>query len=129
LYDVLDSASSRSTSPAARFVAAAAGRSRAPLFGGKNRVTFSLPTGEPAGAVSVVGDFNAWEPGRHELVARHGGRRSVSVVLPAGEHRFRYLATDGVWLDDHSADQVDTSGSWVRLHPRTPQTQPAQVHE
>jgi hypothetical protein len=98
--------------------------SRAPLFGGKNRVTFSLPPGEPAGAVSVVGDFNAWEPGRHELVARRGGRRSVSVVLPAGEHRFRYLATDGVWLDDHSADQVDTTGSWVRLDARTPQGTP-----
>jgi 1,4-alpha-glucan branching enzyme len=94
--------------------------SRAPLFGGKNRITFSLPASEPAGAVSVVGDFNAWEPGRHELVPRRNGRRSVSVVLPPGEHRFRYLATDGVWLDDESADQVDPSGSWVRVHPRAP---------
>jgi len=94
--------------------------SRTPLFGGKNRVTFSLPASEPAGAVSVVGDFNAWEPGRHELVLRRNGRRSVSVVLPPGEHRFRYLAADGVWLDDDGADQVDTSGSWIRLQPRPP---------
>ncbi len=89
--------------------------SRAPLFGGKNRITFSLPASEPAGAVSVVGDFNAWEPGRHELVPRRNGRRSVSVVLPPGEHRFRYLATGGVWFDDHTADEVDAHGGTIRL--------------
>ena len=93
--------------------------SRAPLFGGKNRVTFSLPAQEPSGAVSVVGDFNSWEPGRHELVRRRNGTRSVSVVLPPGEHRFRYLAADGVWLDDETADRVTTDGSWVRVEGRT----------
>lgn len=92
--------------------------SRSPLFGGKNRVTFSLPVREPAGEVSVVGDFNAWEPGRHSLVRRRNGTRSVSVVLPPGEHRFRYLASDGVWLDDDGADKVDADGSWVRVGTR-----------
>lgn len=92
--------------------------SRSPLFGGKNRVTFSLPAREPAGEVSVVGDFNAWEPGRHCLVPRRNGTRSVSVVLPPGEHRFRYLASDGVWLDDAGADKVDADGSWVRVEGR-----------
>lgn len=91
---------------------------RSPLFGGKNRVTFDLPGHEPAGRVSVVGDFNAWEPGRHEMVRRRSGRRTVSVVLPPGEHRFRYLASDGVWLDDESADLVDGGGSVVRVVPR-----------
>jgi hypothetical protein len=91
----------------------------APLFGGKNRVTFSLPAREPDGVVSVVGDFNSWEPGRHELVRRRNGTRSVSVVLPPGEHRFRYLAADGLWLDDDTADKVDTDGSWVRVEART----------
>jgi 1,4-alpha-glucan branching enzyme len=92
--------------------------SRAPLFGGKNRVTFTLPASEPDGEVSVVGDFNSWEPGRHELVRRRNGTRSVSIVLPPGEHRFRYLATDGVWLDDEHADKVDGHGSWVQVVPR-----------
>jgi len=91
---------------------------RAPLFGEKNRVTFSLPGHEPAGQVSVVGDFNSWEPGCHEMVRRRNGTRSVSIVLPPGEYRFRYLATDGVWLDDDTADAVDAGGSWVRVSAR-----------
>jgi 1,4-alpha-glucan branching enzyme len=91
---------------------------RAPLFGGKNRVTFSLPAHEPDGQVSVVGDFNSWEPGRHEMVRRRNGTRSVSIVLPPGEYRFRYLATTGVWLDDETADHVDADGSWVRVEAR-----------
>jgi 1,4-alpha-glucan branching enzyme len=92
--------------------------SRAQLFGGKNRVTFRLPVEEPSGAVSVVGDFNSWEPGRHELVRRRNGTRTVSVVLPPGEYRFRYLAADGVWLDEEMADEVDPDGSWVRVQLR-----------
>jgi 1,4-alpha-glucan branching enzyme len=88
---------------------------RAPLFGGKNRITFSLAADEPAGQVSVVGDFNSWKPGHHELIRRRNGTRSVSIVLPPGEHRFRYLATNGVWLDDETADVVDAEGSRVRV--------------
>jgi 1,4-alpha-glucan branching enzyme len=85
------------------------------LTGGKKRVTFSLTGEEPAGPVSVVGDFNDWEPGRHELKNRRNGTRSVSVILPAGEYRFRYLATGGVWLDDDTADKVDHEGSVVQV--------------
>jgi 1,4-alpha-glucan branching enzyme len=92
--------------------------SRASLFGGKSRVTFSLPADQPGGRVSVVGDFNAWQPGTHEMVVRRNGVRSVSVTLPPGEHRFRYLASDGVWLDDHAADFLTHDGSWVRVTPR-----------
>ncbi|GAB2625934.1 isoamylase [Streptomyces capparidis] len=88
---------------------------RTRLFGNKTRVTFALPGDEPVGAVSVVGDFNGWEPGRHELVTRRDGTRTVTVILPPGEHRFRYLATDGVWLDDDTADAIDHEGSLLRL--------------
>jgi Glycogen recognition site of AMP-activated protein kinase len=78
---------------------------RCRLFGGKTRVTFSRPADEPAGHVSVVGTFNDWTPGAH-LVPRRNGTRTVSVTLPPGEHRFRYLATGGVWFDDEQADVV-----------------------
>ncbi|WP_329108570.1 isoamylase early set domain-containing protein [Micromonospora sp. NBC_01699] len=88
---------------------------RSRLFGNQTRVTFSLPKDAPTGAVSVVGCFNGWEPGRHELVARRDGRRTVTVRLGPGEYRFRYLATGGVWLDDDQADQVDQQGGRLLL--------------
>jgi 1,4-alpha-glucan branching enzyme len=85
------------------------------LFGDKTRVTFSLPAEVPAGTVSVVGTFNDWEPGRHELKPRRNGTRTVSVTMPPGRHAFRYLASDGVWLDDEHADGVGPQGSELRL--------------
>lgn len=82
---------------------------------GRTTVTFALPLDEPAGVVSVVGSFNDWQPGRHELVPRKNGYRSVSVTVPAGQHRFRYLASGGIWLDDENADLVDEDGSVVKV--------------
>lgn len=70
---------------------------------GMVRVTFSLPAGEPACAVSVVGDFNDWDPHRHPLRPRSNQTRSASVTVPAGSIlRFRYLADGGVWFDDET---------------------------
>lgn len=88
---------------------------RTRLFGQKMKVTFSLPLDHDYEAISVVGSFNNWEPGRHQLEPRRNGTRTVSVVLPPGEHRFRYLATGDHWFDDHSADHVDHEGSLIRL--------------
>ncbi|WP_127939529.1 isoamylase early set domain-containing protein [Nonomuraea polychroma] len=88
---------------------------RTPLFGKKTRITFTLPADQPAGIVSVVGDFNDWSPGRHELLLRRSGLRTVSVILPPGIHRFRYLATGGMWFDDESADHIDRDGSLLQL--------------
>ena len=69
--------------------------------GGAVRVTFVLPVGEPAGAVSVVGDFNGWDPLAHPLRRRANGTRSAAVTVPAGTTlHFRYLADGGVWFDD-----------------------------
>jgi 1,4-alpha-glucan branching enzyme len=85
------------------------------LFGNKTRVTFSLPADAPDGPVSVVGTFNGWEPGRHELTRRRDGTRTVSVTMAPGTYAFRYLATDGVWLDDDSADAVGPHGCELRL--------------
>lgn len=65
------------------------------------RVTFILPADAPLGAVSVVGDFNDWQPGCHELRKRSNGTRSAAVeVAPGARLRFRYLAEGGRWLDD-----------------------------
>ncbi len=71
------------------------------------RVTFALPVDEIDQAVSVVGDFNAWDPYAHPLKKRSNGTRSVSVELEAGRPiRFKYLTADGCWLTDPDAEQV-----------------------
>ncbi len=72
------------------------------------RVTFTLPAAEPGGAVSVVGDFNDWDPFAHPLRRRANGTRSAVVTVRAGRRlRFRYLAEDGVWFDDAAASAWD----------------------
>jgi len=77
----------------------------------KTKVTFTLPIDESTPSVSVVGDFNEWQPGMHELTPRRNGTRSVTLTLPAGTHHFRYLGTGGLWLDEMEADRIDSEGS------------------
>jgi 1,4-alpha-glucan branching enzyme len=71
------------------------------------RVTFVLPADEPAGAVSVVGDFNGWDPFAHPMRRRTNGTRSAVARLPAGSTlSFRYLAEGGYWFDDEAGTSV-----------------------
>ena len=72
------------------------------------KITFALPQDQPAGPVSVVGDFNDWTPGAHTLVKRSNGTRSVKVpVAPGSTYSFRYLGEGGVWFDDPEQDARD----------------------
>ncbi|MGW7065193.1 isoamylase early set domain-containing protein, partial [Streptomyces sp. NPDC054904] len=47
----------------------------------RTEVTFVLPADTPPGPVSVVGDFNDWQPGIHTLTPRKDGNRAVTVAL------------------------------------------------
>jgi 1,4-alpha-glucan branching enzyme len=79
-----------------------------PARNGTVRVTFALPADEPCGAVSVVGDFNNWNPFAHPLRRRANGIRSAAVTVPAGTMlRFRYLAEGGVWFNDDAAPATE----------------------
>jgi 1,4-alpha-glucan branching enzyme len=70
---------------------------------GTVRVTFALPADEPAGAVSVVGNFNDWDPFAHPLRPRANRIRSAAVTVQAGSTlHFRYLAEGGVWFDEQT---------------------------
>ncbi len=70
---------------------------------GTVRVTFTLPADEPAGAVSVVGNFNDWDPFAHPMQRRANRTRSAAVTVQAGSTlHFRYLAEGGVWFDDQT---------------------------
>jgi len=72
------------------------------------KVTFALPLGQMSSRCSVVGDFNEWRPGTHELRRRTNGTRSASVTVPRGSRiRFRYLAEDGHWFNDPDVYEHD----------------------
>ncbi len=73
------------------------------------KITFALPDeGMP---VSVVGDFNAWDPFAHPLRRRSNGTRSAVIELEEGKaYAFRYLAEGGTFLDDPAADGFEPNG-------------------
>lgn len=72
------------------------------------KVTFSLVTDVP---VSVVGDFNDWNPLAHPLRARGKGVRSVSATFAPGTRVvFRYLEDGGRFFDDPDADGFEDNG-------------------
>ncbi len=83
---------------------------------GMIRVTFTLPTGEPVGPVSVVGDFNGWDPLAHPLRRRANKTRSATVTVPAGRtFRFRSLADGGHWFDDETITPADDRDAIVAV--------------
>jgi len=88
-----------------------------PVRGGSVRVTFALPADEPPGDVSLVGDFNNWDPFAHPLRKRSNGTRSTVVTTPSGTTlRFRYLAEGGHWFDDDAAaPAVDGHGATISV--------------
>jgi 1,4-alpha-glucan branching enzyme len=87
-----------------------------PSRAGTVRVTFVLPAAEPAGAVSVVGDFNDWNPFAHPLRKRSNGTRTAVITVPVGTTlRFRYLAEGGIWFDDDTAATRDAEGATITV--------------
>jgi 1,4-alpha-glucan branching enzyme len=78
---------------------------------GDVRLTFVLPHGVPAGRVSVVGNFNDWRPGVHELRRRSNGTRSSTVTVPEGAAvRFRYLAEGDHWSNETEHPDIRQDG-------------------
>jgi len=77
------------------------------------KITFALPSKHVGSGVSVVGDFNGWDPYTHPLKRRSNGTHSVVIDLTDGgihHYRFRYLNTDGHFFDDDEADAIEPNG-------------------
>jgi 1,4-alpha-glucan branching enzyme len=78
------------------------------LPNGEVLVTFMIEDQRP---VSVVGDFNHWDPHRDPFVEELDGRRYVTVSVPADTVTcFRYLADGGEFYDDPAADRHEPNG-------------------
>jgi 1,4-alpha-glucan branching enzyme len=78
-----------------------------PQRGGRVKVTFTVPADEPGLEVTVVGDFNGWDPLATPL-QRRGKSRTVSVTLDAGRrYAFRYRRANGECFNDEAADDYE----------------------
>ena len=64
----------------------------------KKRITFKLNAPE-AQSVSLVGDFNSWNPDAHPLKKNSNGSWKTSVSLSPGRYEYRFLV-DGQWQND-----------------------------
>jgi 1,4-alpha-glucan branching enzyme len=73
-----------------------------------SKVTFVV-AGE-IGPVSVVGDFNGWDPYSHPLKKRSNGTRSATVELQPGTYAIRYLADGGQFFDELDSDTLESNG-------------------
>lgn len=72
------------------------------------KVTFTIPHDPNQAPISVVGDFNNWDPKATKLVKRSNNTRSASVTLEAGQrHAFRYYAENGEWMNEEAADAFE----------------------
>lgn len=74
-----------------------------PLKNDRAKATFELPANADLEHVSVVGEFNQWNPHALPMKRLKDGRFQASVALRAGErYEFLYLANDARHLlDDH----------------------------
>lgn len=73
--------------------------------GGKVKLTFVSP--DPDLEVSLVGDFNDWDPFANPLKKRSNGTRSTVVTVDEGDElRVRLLADGGEWLDVDAAEPL-----------------------
>ena len=71
---------------------------------GTTKVTFSLPKEVDAESVTLCGDFNDWNTTSHPLRHYKDGHFSLSVNLPGGEYRYRFLLDGARWENDWEAD-------------------------
>ncbi|MDQ3304695.1 MAG: isoamylase early set domain-containing protein [Actinomycetota bacterium] len=68
---------------------------------GKVKASFVLPVTETREPVSVLGDFNQWDPMADPLKKRANGTRSASVELEPGQrYTFKYLSEGGTWFTE-----------------------------
>ena len=74
---------------------------------GECEVTFELAV-ENANSVSLVGEFNSWQP--VEMKQAKNGPFKTKVRLPKdSQYQFRYLVDEQSWQNDDAADAYWTN--------------------
>ncbi len=77
------------------------------------RVTFKVPGEWAQNEVSLVGDFNEWDPGVHHLKKDNGYWQTLVRLKPDRTYRFKYLVDGEIWQNDDQADgyEMNTFGT------------------
>ena len=65
----------------------------------RRSVTFAIEA-DSAAAVSVVGDFNGWDPASTPLTRGTSGTWTVTLSLLPGRYRFSFLLDGRIWRAD-----------------------------
>jgi 1,4-alpha-glucan branching enzyme len=86
------------------------------LYGGRKTLrTVNFMCNAPqAGAVSLVGDFNHWNPTKHPMKQMVDRVWFLAVDLPHGHHRYAFLV-DGVLTLDPRAQGVTRNDRGERV--------------
>ena len=72
-------------------------------------VTFEMPAEIEAATLSVVGEFNGWNPEAGQMKRRKDGIWARTIRLLPGTYRFRYVTDGGMWHNDPAADGYEPS--------------------
>jgi 1,4-alpha-glucan branching enzyme len=78
-----------------------------------SKVTFKLPkdAAPHAATVTLVGDFNDWDPAATPMTRLRNGDFKVTLDLePGREYQYRFLIENEVWENDWEADKYLPSG-------------------
>jgi len=77
----------------------------------KKRISFKLNASE-AHEVSIVGDFNNWNPKTHVMKKDKKGVWSKTILIPQGRYEYKYFVDGEWWLDPENNQTVqNTFGS------------------
>ena len=68
-------------------------------------VTFALPDQIEAKKVSVVGQFNDWDPSANPLRKRKGVWQATLKLEQGREYQYRYFVNNEEWYNDFEADK------------------------
>ena len=73
-------------------------------------VTIQMPAEVEAEGLSVVGDFNEWNPAKDPMKRRKDGTWARTLRLGPGTYRYRCVSDRGAWFNDATADGYEPSG-------------------
>ena len=64
-----------------------------------------------AQSVSLVGDFNGWDPQRTRMIRLdHEGRWTARLKLPPGVHQYSFVIDGSTWVPDPGAKTTLADG-------------------